>query len=282
MVEQREAVGHAVRAAYMYAGMVDVATLAATTRPTAKPSRRIWEDVVSRKLYLTGALGARHDGEAFGDAFELPNRTAYSETCASIASVYWNQRMFLQSRATRATSTCSSARSTTASSRASRSAGDTFFYPNPLESDGRYAFNQGALTRKPWFDCSCCPTNLARFIPSVPDYVYAVRGDALYVNLFVASEASVDVGGASVTLTQKTTYPWDGRVELRIDPGRRAVRGAGAHPRLGAGPPVPSELYRYVRRCDRGLHDPRQRQAHGRAPGRRLRRRSRARGRRTT
>ena len=99
--------------------------------------------------------------------------------------------------------------------------GDTFFYPNPLESDGRYAFNQKALTRKPWFDSSCCPTNVARFIPSVPDYVYAVRGDTLYVNLYVASEARVDVGGAVATFAQKTAYPWDGRIELRIDPGGR-------------------------------------------------------------
>ena len=127
-------------------------------------------------------------------------------------------------------------------------AGDTFFYPNPLESDGRYAFNQGALTRKPWFDSSCCPTNIARFIPSVPDYVYAVRGKSLYVNLFVASEARVGRGRRPWRrVTQKTEYPWDGRVELRVDPGRpRAFEVRLRIPGWARDRPVPSGLYRYA------------------------------------
>jgi DUF1680 family protein len=175
VVEQREAVGHAVRAAYMYSAMVDVAAL--EQDPLYQQAiQRIWEDVVSRKLYLTGGLGARHDGEAFGAAHELPNASAYAETCASIASVYWNQRMFLRSGDARYVDVLERTLYNAAIAGVSL-AGDTFFYPNPLESDGRYAFNQGALTRKPWFDCSCCPTNLARFIPSVPDYLYAVQED---------------------------------------------------------------------------------------------------------
>jgi DUF1680 family protein len=126
-------------------------------------------------------------------------------------------------------------------------AGDTFFYPNPLESDGRQAFNQGAATRQPWFDSSCCPTNVARFIPSVPDYVYAVRGGALYVNLYVASEARVELDGAAATIVQKTGYPWDGHVELRIDAGRpRALELRLRIPGWARDRPVPSGLYRYA------------------------------------
>jgi DUF1680 family protein len=126
-------------------------------------------------------------------------------------------------------------------------AGDTFFYPNPLESDGRYAFNQGALTRKPWFDCSCCPTNVARFIPSIPDYVYAVQKDVLYVNLFVASVASIEIGGGKLALTQKTTYPWNGAMEIELAPDRpRPFEVRVRIPGWAQGRPVPSDLYRYV------------------------------------
>jgi hypothetical protein len=245
VVEQREAVGHAVRAAYMYAAMVDVAAIQHDPAYRAAVAR-IWEDVVFRKLYLTGGLGARHEGEAFGDAFELPNRTAYGETCAAVAGVYWNDRMFRLTGDARYVDVLERTLYNGAIAGVSLG-GDTFFYPNPLESDGRYAFNQGALTRKPWFDSSCCPTNIARFIPSVPDYVYAVRGDALYVNLYVASQARIDVGGASATLTQKTEYPWDGRVELRIDPGRaRPLELRLRIPGWARNRPVPSELYRYA------------------------------------
>jgi DUF1680 family protein len=126
-------------------------------------------------------------------------------------------------------------------------AGDTFFYPNPLESDGREAFNQGAVTRKPWFDCSCCPTNLARFLPSVPDYIYAVEGDALFVNLFVASTAKARVGGGAVTVTQHTAYPWEGYVQLQVRPGSpRSFEVRVRIPGWARERPVPSDLYRYA------------------------------------
>jgi hypothetical protein len=125
--------------------------------------------------------------------------------------------------------------------------GDTFFYPNPLESDGKYAFNQGALTRKPWFDSSCCPTNIARFIPSIPDYIYAVREGALFVNLFVDSEATITMGGSQVRLAQETDYPWDGGVRVRLAPDRpRAFDVRVRIPGWVRGRPVPSELYRYA------------------------------------
>jgi uncharacterized protein len=245
VVEQREAVGHAVRAAYMYSGMVDIATL--DDDPLYREAvTRIWEDVVSRKLYVTGGIGARSDGEAFGEAFELPNRTAYSETCASIANVYWNQRMFLQSGDARYVDVLERTLYNAAIAGVSLT-GDRFFYPNPLESDGMLAFNQGALTRKPWFDCSCCPTNLARFIPSIPDYVYATGRGALFVNLFVASEATADLDGRRVELTQRTRYPWDGHVELTLRPDRPTAFDVRVRvPGWVRGRPVPSDLYRFA------------------------------------
>ncbi len=245
VVKQDEAVGHAVRAAYMYSAMVDVATI--EDDPLYREAvEKIWTDVVGRKLYLTGGLGARHDGEAFGAPFELPNRTAYAETCAAIASVYWNQRLFLQSGDAKYVDVLERTLYNAAIAGVSLS-GDLFFYPNPLESDGRYAFNQGALTRKPWFDCSCCPTNLARFIPSLPDYVYATRGETLYVNLFVASDASFELGAGRVSLSQATSYPWDAHVTLRVDPDRpRPFEVQLRVPGWSRSRPVPSELYRYL------------------------------------
>ena len=245
VVEQGAAVGHAVRAAYMYSAMVDVAAIEGD--PLYRQAvQNIWNNVVSRKLYITGAIGARHKGEAFGDDFELPNRDAYGETCASIANVYWNQRMFLQSGDAKYIDVLERTLYNAAIAGVSLK-GDTFFYPNPLESDGRFAFNIGALTRKPWFDASCCPTNIARFIPSVPDYIYAVREGTVFVNLFVPSEAKADVRGGQVVLRQETEYPWNGRVTLRITPeGPRPLEVRVRIPGWAAGRPVPSELYRYA------------------------------------
>jgi DUF1680 family protein len=246
VVKQSEAVGHAVRAAYMYSAMVDVATI--EDDPLYRQAvERIWDDVVGRKLYLTGGIGARHDGEAFGAPYELPNRTAYAETCASVANVYWNQRMFLQSGDAKYVDVLERTLYNGAIAGVSLS-GDRFFYPNPLESDGRFAFNQGAATRKPWFDCSCCPTNLARFLPSIPDYVYATRGgDALYVNLFVASHASFDLGHGHLSVSQSTDYPWDGHVELGVDPDQPLSFEMRIRiPGWARGEPVPSGLYRYL------------------------------------
>jgi len=169
VIEQSEAIGHAVRATYMYSGMADVAAM---TRDTAyiKAIDRIWDDVVSKKLYLTGGIGSRHEGEAFGDAYELPNKTAYNETCAAIGNVFWNFRLFLLHGEAKYLDVLERTLYNGLLSGISLS-GDLFFYPNPLEADGKFKFNQGALSRKPWFDCACCPGNLVRFLPSLPGYI---------------------------------------------------------------------------------------------------------------
>jgi DUF1680 family protein len=250
VVEQNEAVGHAVRAGYMYSGMADVAALTGDTG-YIKAIDRIWENVVSKKQHLTGGVGARHQGESFGDNYELPNKTAYNETCAAIANVMWNHRLFLLHGDTKYIDVLERVIYNGFLSGISLS-GDKFFYPNPLASDGKYKFNQGALTRKAWFDCSCCPTNVVRFMPSLGGYVYAVSGDVLYVNLYIGGSGTARVGKNTVRLKQETRYPWDGRTKITIEPENPAEFAIYVRiPGWAQGKPVPSNLYRYLNKSDK-------------------------------
>lgn len=245
VVEQKEAVGHAVRAAYMYSGMADVAALTGDAE-YIRAIDRIWEDVASRKLYLTGGIGARHEGESFGDAYELPNASAYNETCAAIANVFWNHRLFLLKGDAKYIDVLERTLYNGLISGVSLS-GDRFFYPNPLKSDGLNPFNQGALSRKAWFDCACCPVNVARFLPSLPGYVYAVRDDRVYVNLYIASSGTIDLGKTGLSITQDSLYPWEGEISLSIDPD--VPREFSLYLRIPGWcrrNPVPSDLYRYL------------------------------------
>lgn len=250
VVEQNEAVGHAVRADYMYSGMADVAALTGDTG-YIKAIDRIWENVVSKKQHLTGGVGARHQGESFGDNYELPNKTAYNETCAAIANAMWNHRLFLLHGDTKYIDVLERVIYNGFLSGISLS-GDKFFYPNPLASDGKYKFNQGALTRKAWFDCSCCPTNVVRFMPSLGGYVYAVSGDVLYVNLYIGGSGTARVGKNTVRLKQETRYPWDGRTKITIEPENPAEFAIYVRiPGWAQGKPVPSNLYRYLNKSDK-------------------------------
>jgi DUF1680 family protein len=245
VVEQTEAVGHAVRAGYMYAGMADVGALTGD-RDYVGALDRIWENVVGRKLYVTGAIGARRQGEAFGDDYELPNRTAYAETCAAIANALWNHRLFLLHGDAKYLDVLERVIYNGFLSGISLD-GQRFFYPNPLASDGHETFNQGARGRKGWFDCSCCPTNVVRFLPSIAGYVYAQRDRDLFVNLFVAGSATVDVDGRPVRIQQDTRYPWDGQVTLTLEPERAEELTLHVRvPGWARESPVPSDLYRYV------------------------------------
>jgi len=238
VVDQGEAVGHAVRASYMYCGMADVAALTGEAS-YRKAVERIWENVVGRKLYLTGGIGATGAGEAFGKNYELPNETAYCETCAAIGNVMWNHRMFLSSGLAKYIDVLERTLYNGLISGVSLD-GDSFFYPNPLASRGRHK-------RSPWFGCACCPGNMTRFVASVPGYVYARAGDRLYVNLFVAGSGTVRMKNSTVRIRQQTQYPWDGAVKLTVEPERPdkftvAVRVPG----WARGEPVPSDLYRYM------------------------------------
>ncbi|MGD0783012.1 MAG: glycoside hydrolase family 127 protein, partial [Candidatus Aminicenantales bacterium] len=245
VLEQDEAVGHAVRLTYMAAGMADVAALFGDPAYLAA-SERLWTSVVGRKMYLTGGVGSRHDRERFGADYELPNLTAYAETCASIGMALWNQRMFLLTGEAGYIDVLERALYNGILSGVSLD-GRAFFYANPLSSDGRFKFNQDGLGRAPFFETACCPGNLSRFLPSVPGYVYAVRGDGLYVNLFIAGTAGFDIGGRTVAVAQETRYPWDGAVRIRLDPDAPAEFSVSVRvPGWARNEPVPSDLYRYA------------------------------------
>lgn len=238
VTEQTEAVGHAVRAGYMYCGMADVAALTGDEK-YLEALERIWQNVVSKKLYITGGIGARRGGESFGDNYELPNKTAYCETCAAIANALWNHRMFLLHGDAKYIDVLERVIYNGFLSGISLS-GDTFFYPNPLASDGSYERSQ-------WFNCACCPTNIVRFLPSIPGYAYAYEGDNLYVNLFIGGSATIKMGKNTVHLTQDTRYPWDDEVKITVQPERAGrftiyIRIPG----WAQNKCVPSDLYRYA------------------------------------
>jgi DUF1680 family protein len=245
VIEQREAVGHAVRATYMYSGMADVAALTGDV-DYIHALDKIWKNVVSQKLYITGGIGSRHEGEAFGEDYELPNRTAYNETCAAIGNVFWNHRLFLLHGDAKYIDVLERTLYNGLISGLSLS-GDLFFYTNPLESDGKYPFNQGESTRKPWFDCACCPGNLARFLPSLPGYVYAFQKDALYVNLFVSGHGGFDLGKNPLEVIQDTNYPWDGSVKIYINPEKEKEFTVYIRiPGWVRNEAVPSDLYSFL------------------------------------
>ncbi len=245
VVEQAEVVGHAVRAVYMYAAMTDIAAIEKDSAYRAAVDH-LWQNMVEKKMYLTGGIGARHEGESFGDNYELPNLTAYNETCASIGSVYWNHRMY---RLTGNVDYYDVIERTLYNGLISGLSldGTHFFYPNALESDGVYKFNQGACTRKGWFDCSCCPTNVIRFIPAMPGLIYSKAKDTLYVNLYASSEAEVALRDQKVEVIQQTDYPWDGDVKLTLNPEKEGPFTLKIRiPSWARNAVLPGDLYKYL------------------------------------
>jgi DUF1680 family protein len=237
VVKQDEAVGHAVRAAYMYTGMADVAALTGDTG-YIHAIDRIWENIVNKKLYITGGIGATGNGEAFGKNYELPNMSAYCETCAAIGNVYMNYRLFLLHGDAKYFDVLERTLYNGLISGVSLDGGG-FFYPNPLESIGQHQ-------RQPWFGCACCPSNIARFIPSVPGYIYAVHNADVYVNLFMANRSNLNVNGKTVALTQSTNYPWSGDVTLNVSPkGKQDFTLKIRVPGWVKGDVVPGNLYSY-------------------------------------
>jgi len=218
--QQAEAVGHAVRAEYLYAGMTDIA--ASSHDPSyTRALDQLWHNIVENKMYITGGVGARHDGEAFGNNFELPNLEAYAETCASIGSVWWNQKMFMLTGDVQYYDILERTLYNGLISGISTD-GKKFFYTNPLESDGKFLFNRGACTRQSWFDCSCCPTNMIRFIPSMAGLIYASQADTVYTNLFVSSEVDLESKQGPLRLKQQTGYPWRDKVIFSVDQANKA------------------------------------------------------------
>jgi DUF1680 family protein len=244
VVKQEEVVGHAVRGVYMYAGMTDIAALYGD-KQYLNAVNKLWENMVNKKMYITGGIGARHDGESFGDNYELPNLTAYNETCAAIGSVYWNQRLF---QLTGESKYYNVIERTLYNGLISGIAidGDNFFYPNPLESDGKYPFNQGLPTRQQWFDCSCCPTNIIRFIPSIPGLIYATKNDTLFVNLYISNNANVAINDNKIAVSQTTGYPWNGNIKISIKPEKESSFTLKLRiPGWAQNQVLPGDLYRY-------------------------------------
>lgn len=237
VVEQDEAVGHAVRATYMYAGMADVAALTGDTA-YIHAIDRIWDNIVGKKYYITGGIGATANGEAFGANYELPNMSAYCETCAAIGNVYVNYRLFLLHGESKYYDVLERTLYNGLISGVSLDGGG-FFYPNPLESRGQHQ-------RQPWFGCACCPSNICRFIPSLPGYVYAVKDKDVYVNLFMSNEANLEVDKKGVVLEQQTRYPWDGDVAVSVKKNKAGAFAMKIRiPGWVRGQVVPSDLYRY-------------------------------------
>ena len=241
ILKQKEIKGHAVRAGYLYSGVADVAAL---TNDTAyfQALNRIWDNMASKKLYITGGVGSRAQGEGFGPNYELNNHTAYAETCAAIANVYWNQRMFLATGDAKYVDVLERALYNGVISGVSLS-GDRFFYDNPLESMGQHE-------RQAWFGCACCPGNITRFVASVPMYMYAVQGNTIFVNLYAQSNGKVKTNNNEISLSQKTQYPWDGKTTIIVKPLKSGKLTINLRiPGWAENQPVPTDLYKFTEKA---------------------------------
>lgn len=233
ILQQEEIVGHAVRAGYLYSGVADVAALTGD-KAYFEALERIWENMSSKKLFITGGIGSRPQGEGFGPNYELNNHTAYCETCAAIANVYWNYRMFLATGESKYVDVCERALYNNVMSGVSLS-GDKFFYDNPLESDGEHE-------RQKWFGCACCPGNITRFVASIPGYIYAQQGKDIFVNLYAQGKAKI----GNVELEQTTEYPWNGKVSIRLTKGSGKFAIKLRIPSWLKDSPTNNSLYSYI------------------------------------
>lgn len=239
VLEQKEAVGHAVRATYMYAGMADVAALTGD-EGYIHAIDTIWDNIVSKKMYITGGIGSTNDGEAFGANYELPNATAYNETCAAIGMVYVNHRLFLLHGDSKYYDVLERTLYNGLISGVSLE-GDAFFYPNPLKVSKERKYQ-----RQAWFGCACCPSNISRFIPSLPGYVYAVKDNDVYVNLFMGNTSTLQVNGQPVTLKQETAYPYSGNVKLTVEQAALPFTLKVRIPGWTRNEAMPSDLYTFA------------------------------------
>ncbi len=234
---QTEAVGHSVRATYMYSGMADVAAITGDM-DYLHAIDQIWDDIINYKLYITGGIGAAAGHEGFGPKYELPNMSAYNETCASIGNIYWNYRLFLLHGDSKYYDVLEQILYNGMISGVSQS-GDHFFYPNPLESMGQHS-------RSEWFGCACCPSNVCRFIPSVPGYMYGQTDSRLYVNLFIQSKATINLNNQKLEIEQTTKYPWEGEVKFSINPEKEnSFELALRIPGWLSEKPLPGDLYAF-------------------------------------
>jgi DUF1680 family protein len=236
--EQKEITGHAVRAMYLYTGAADVAVAKKDTG-YMQAMKTVWEDVVYRNMYVTGGIGSSGSNEGFSVDYELPNEHAYSETCASVGMVFWNQRMNLIEGQAQYIDVLERSLYNAALDGLSLT-GDHFFYGNPLASSGQHS-------RREWFGTACCPSNISRLVASVGDYIYAKNNTGIWVNLFIGNQTSFNLGGVNIPVEMKTNFPWDGEVSIELSPEKN--KEFGVHLRIPGWlreEPVPGELYSFV------------------------------------
>jgi len=216
VVDQDEAEGHAVRAGYLYSAVTDITALTGDDS-LLHAIDNIWNNVVDKKMYVQGGVGSNGDGERFGNNYELPNATAYNETCAAIANVFWDERMFLLHGDSKYIDVLEKVLYNGLISGIGLD-GKSFFYTNAMQIKNNFSHGDMESTRSGWFDCSCCPTNLVRLIPSIPGYIYAQKDDNLFVNLFISGSADINIQNKSVQIIQQNNYPWDGNLSFHINP----------------------------------------------------------------
>ena len=244
VVDEDEAEGHAVRAMYLYSGMADVAALTGDKQYIAAIDR-LWNNMVSKKIYVQGSIGAVGDGERFGANYELPNATAYNETCAAIGEVFWDQRMFLLHGDSKYIDVLEKVLYNGLISGVGLD-GKSFFYTNAMQITNGVKGDDVEAARSGWFECSCCPTNMVRFLPSLPGYMYAQKGNNIYVNLFIAGNADIKLNNNDVKITQVNNYPWNGLLNFNIEPTSPANFNLLVRiPGWSRAEAIPSDLYAY-------------------------------------
>jgi uncharacterized protein len=244
VTDQEEAEGHAVRAMYLYSGMADVAALTGD-KEYIDAIDRLWKNMVGKKIYVQGGIGAIPSGERFGDDYELPNTTAYNETCAAIGDVYWNQRMFLLHGDSKYIDLMEKVLYNGLLSGVGLD-GKSFFYTNAMQVTDSFTHKALERARSGWFECSCCPTNMLRLLPSLPGYMYAQKGHDLYINLFISSNATLHIDGQPLQVIQENNYPWNGALSFTLlpaSPRRLTVRVR--IPGWVRGQAIPSDLYAF-------------------------------------
>jgi len=250
VTDQTEAEGHAVRAGYLYSAVADVAALTGDEK-LLHAIDTIWDNMVSKKIYVQGGIGAIPSGERFGDNYELPNATAYNETCAAIANVFWNYRMFLLHGDSKYMDVLEKTLYNGLISGIGLD-GKSFFYTNAMQIKNNSSHGSMEPARSGWFDCSCCPTNLTRLIPSIPGYVYAQTDNAVYVNLFVTGNASLQVHGKPVSIVQQNNYPWDGGLTFTVSPQKTDAFSLLVRiPGWARNEAIPSDLYTFAGNTDK-------------------------------
>jgi DUF1680 family protein len=236
--QQTKITGHAVRAMYLYTGAADVAD-AKNDSGYMNTMKQVWEDVVFRKMYITGGIGSSGKNEGFGDNYDLPNLQAYCETCASVGMVLWNHRMNLLTGDSKYADILERSLYNGALDGLSLK-GDRFFYGNPLASEGDDS-------RSEWFGTACCPSNIARLVESVGNYIYAESNDAIWINLYIGSKGSFEVKNKKVQVSQETNYPWDGKVRISVFPEKQTEFDLLIRiPGWAGNDPVPGNTYRYL------------------------------------